>query len=310
MSRTLASIALAFLCLFPAWACAGSSEYCDPLQDLSAEAQDRMIRVAALVKRELEAAGQPTALVSRTGLHLGWLGQRYSHAGVSLRESEVTPWSIRQLYFSCDEKRPRLYDQGISGFVVGAQDEEGGYVSIVTLPEEAARKLDQAARSNREALALLSPNYSANAYPYSTLYQNCNQWLAELLAFAWTQEKAAAPDREQAQHWLHEQGYTPTEIEVWRPLLWLAHGYEWLNFNDQPDALLSEGRLQFSLPPAVEQYTHKRWPEAQRIEICYTTEHAVVHRGWDNIPDGCPIRDGDEVVSLKQAAAATAPASP
>jgi hypothetical protein len=301
MSRKLASVMLAFLCLLPTWAWAGSSDYCDPSQELSAEAQDRMIRVAALVKRELEAAGQPAALVSRAGLHLGWLEQRYSHAGVSLRESEVTPWSVRQLYFSCDEKRPRLYDQGISGFVVGAQDEAEGYVSIVTLPSEAAQRLATSARSNRNALALLSPNYSANAYPYSTLFQNCNQWLAELLAFAWTQEGNAPPDRQQAQDWLREQGYQGTELDVWPPLIWLAHGYHWLNFNDHPDELLSAGRLQLSMPPAVEQYARKRWPEAQRIEICYTTEHAVVHRGWDNIPDGCPKRDGDEVISLRGA---------
>jgi hypothetical protein len=301
MYRTLASVTLAFLCLLPCSSWADSSDYCDPSQDLSAEAQDRMIRVAALVKRELEASGQPSALVSRAGIQLGWLGQRYSHAGVTLRESEVTPWSVRQLYFSCDEKRPRLYDQGISGFVVGAQEESGGFVSIVTLPPEAAQRLATAARSNSNALALLSPNYSANAYPYSTLFQNCNQWLAELLAFAWTQENGLPPDRLQAQQWLRDQGYQPTEIDVWRPLIWIANGYHWLNFNDHPDELLSEGRLQFSLPPAVEQYAHKRWHEAQRIEICYTTAHAVVHRGWDNIPDGCPQRDGDEVVTLSGA---------
>lgn len=301
MCRTLASVTLAFLCLLPCTSWAGSSDYCDPSHDLSAEAQDRMIQVAALVKRELEASGQPSALVSRAGIQLGWLGQRYSHAGVTLRESDVTPWSVRQLYFSCDEERARLYDQGISGFVVGAQDEGGGYVSIVTLPPEAAQRLATAARSNSNALTLLSPNYSANAYPYSTLFQNCNQWLAELLAFAWTQENGLPPDRLQAQRWLRDQGYQPTEIDVWRPLIWIAHGYHWLNFNDHPDELLSEGRLQFSLPPAVEQYAHKRWPEAQRIEICYTTEHAVVHRGWDNIPDGCPQRVGDEVVSLRGA---------
>lgn len=302
MPQTLASIALAFLCLLPAWSWASSSDYCDAAQDLSAESQDRMIRVAALVKRELEASGQPSALLSRAGIRLGWLGQRYSHAGVTLKDSEVTPWSVRQLYFSCDEKRSRIYDQGVSGFVVGAQDEDIGYVSIVTLPPEASSRLADTAHNNSKALSLLSPHYSANAYPYSTLFQNCNQWLAELLAYAWTGESAQTPDREQAQRWLHEQGYQPTELDVWRPLIWMASGYHWLNFNDHPDALLSEGRVQFSLPPAVEQYARRRWPEAQRIEICYTTEHAVLHRGWDNIPDGCPVREGDEVVSLKPAA--------
>ena len=54
-----------------------------------------------------------------------------------------------------------------------------------------------------EALALLAGEYSANAYAYSTRYQNCNQWLVELMASAWG---ADAPRREDAQRWLRERG--------------------------------------------------------------------------------------------------------
>ena len=41
------------------------------------------------------------------------------------------------------------------------------------------------------ALALLGREYSANAYPFSPRYQNCNQWVAELLATAWRPAGAA-----------------------------------------------------------------------------------------------------------------------
>lgn len=298
MRLSTASVALAFLCLAGLPAQAASLNYCDPGQSLDVDGQDRMIRVAAIVKRELEATGRQAALVARSGLSLGWIGQRYSHAGVSSRASANAPWSVRQLYYACDEQRPRIFDQGMSGFVVGTYDATLGYVSIVTLPPEAAQKLDAAARDNATALAMLGPDYSANAYPYSTLYQNCNQWLAELLAAAW-RDAPALPDRQQAQAWLQTQGYLPTEIQVWRPVLTVAHLFSWLNFNDHPDSLLSKGKLRVSLPPDLEQFARKLWPEAQRTEICYTTEHVVIHQGWDSIPDGCEAGANDRVIALK-----------
>ena len=298
MRQPTASIVLAFLCLTGLSAQAASLNYCDPGQSLNVEGQDRMIRVAAIVKRELEATGQQAALIARSGLSLGWIGQRYSHAGVSSRASANAPWSVRQLYYACDEQRPRIFDQGMSGFVVGTYDATLGYVSIVTLPPEATQKLDAAARDNATALAMLGPDYSANAYPYSTLYQNCNQWLAELLAVAW-RDTPAQPDRQEAQAWLQAQGYQPTELRVWQPLLAVARLFSWLNFNDHPDALLSQGTLRFSMPPALEQFARKLWPEARRTEICYTAEHVVIHHGWDNIPDGCVASEGDTVIALE-----------
>ena len=295
MRLLLASFALAFLCL-PAQA--SSLDYCDPSHVLDTASQDRLIRVAAIVKRELEASGQPAALVARSGLALGWLGERYSHAGVSSRASSNAPWSVRQLYFSCDEQRPRIFDQGMSGFVLGVHDASEGYLSIVTLPPEAARRLDEAARHNATALSVLGLDYSANAYPYATRYQNCNQWLAELLATAWADDSSVPHNRQQAQDWLSTQGYQPTELQVWRPVLAVARLFPWLYFDDHPDALLSEGKLQVSLPPALEQLARKLWPEAQRMEICYTPAQVVIHRGWDHIADGCVAREGDTVIAL------------
>lgn len=303
MRLLLASVMLAFLCL-PAQA--SSLNYCDPSHALDTASQDRMIRVAAIVKRELEATGQPAALVSRSGLALGWLGERYSHAGVSSRASSNAPWSVRQLYFSCDEQRPRIFDQGMSGFVLGVHDAAEGYLSIVTLPPEAARRLDEAARHNATALALLGPDYSANAYPYATRYQNCNQWLAELLAAAWA-DSPVPLNRQQAQDWLLTQGYRPAELQVWWPVLAVARLFPWLYFDDHPHALLSEGKVQVSLPPALEQMARKLWPEAQRMEICYTPTHVVIHRGWDNIADGCVARQGDTVIALDKQAASGEP---
>ena len=100
------------------------------------------------MKAELDQSGAQMALVSRSGLALQRLDQRYSHAGVSLKASDNTPWSVRQLYYACDEQRPRLFDQGMSGFVMGANDPDEGYLSIVLLPR-CGRRADRARRARR-----------------------------------------------------------------------------------------------------------------------------------------------------------------
>ena len=55
---------------------------------------------------------------------------------------------------------------------------------MLLLPAAEAAQLEQAALDRRRALGLLGASYSANAYAFGLRHQNCNQWLAELLASA------------------------------------------------------------------------------------------------------------------------------
>ncbi|MBC7917347.1 MAG: DUF2145 domain-containing protein [Rhodoferax sp.] len=284
---------------------ASSLNYCQPNAEPTAAVQDRLIQVAAIVKQTLDGSGQTLALVSRSGLALQRLGQRYSHAGVSLKASPNTPWSVRQLYYACDAQRPKIFDQGMSGFVLGAEDPAEGYLSIVLLPPEGAAALERAALDERQALQLLSANYSANAYAFSQRYQNCNQWVAELLAAAWsTFTPETSPDteptsRSRAQRWLQAEGYLPTVLRVgWQPLMWLARQLPWLHSDDHPQEDLAAAQFRVSMPQSIELFVRARWPDAQRIEVCYTESHVVVRRGWEPIADGCIATEGDEVRPL------------
>ena len=116
--------ALTALTALPAQA--ASLRYCDAHTEVDAAVQDRLIQVAGIVKTELDRSGQSVALVARSGLALERFDQRYSHAGVSLKASANAPWSVRQLYYACDEQRPRIFDQGMSGFVLGVHDPAEG----------------------------------------------------------------------------------------------------------------------------------------------------------------------------------------
>ena len=274
-------------------------DYCNGPSEPGAALQDRLISVAGIVKAELDQSGQSLALVSRSGLALQRLNQRYSHAGVSLKLSSNTPWSVRQLYFACDEQRPRLFDQGMSGFVMGANDLAEGYVSIVLLPPDAAAELERAALDDRLALELLGASYSANAYAFSARYQNCNQWLAELMAIAWGQLASGDGARGRAQQWLIDAGYTPTVFDVgWRPLMWLASQLRWLHSDDHPEEDIEAARFRVSMPESIEAFVRAQMPGARRVELCYTPQQVVIRRGWEPIAAGCQPAVGDEVVAL------------
>ena len=113
--RVLQSLALAAsLGQSATTAYAESLRYCDQQAEVDTATQDRLIQVAGIIKTELERSGQRVALVSRSGLALARFDQRYSHAGVSLKASLNAPWSVRQLYYACNEQRPRIFDQGMS----------------------------------------------------------------------------------------------------------------------------------------------------------------------------------------------------
>jgi len=287
---------------------AGLLPYCQVQPDLSAAQRDTLLQVAAVVRQELQRAGTPAALVSRSGLDLRRFGQRYSHAGISLAASPSVPWSVRQLYFDCDERRARLFDQGLAGFLLGQHDARVGFVSLVMLPEAAARPLAQTALDDARALAVLGAHYSANAYAYSTRYQNCNQWVAELMAAAWgtlsprSQEQGSTPEafRAQAQQWLREAAYRPSPMTLRpRALVFAAPFIPWVQLDDHPETALQDQIFEVSMPASLEAFIRQREPAAQRVEVCHTGSRIVVRRGWTPLNDDCVAEPGDEELALQ-----------
>ncbi|MES2949639.1 MAG: DUF2145 domain-containing protein [Pseudomonadota bacterium] len=302
LTRLATRSVLALVCAVAGHGASASSLlFCKGQTEPSAEVQDRLIQVAGIVKAELEASGHHMAIVARSGLALQRFDQRYSHAGVSLKASPNTPWSVRQLYYACDEQRPRIFDQGMSGFVLGANDPAEGYVSIILLPPSAAEALERTALDERQALRLLGGRYSANAYAFSQSYQNCNQWLAELLASAWGHLPPVEDGaRGQAQQWLQAQGYVPSAIGLgWGPLAWLAGLLPWLHHDDHPTQNIADAQYQISMPASIADFVHNRLPDARRIEVCYTPQHVVVHHGWEAIAPGCQPGVKDIVTPLQ-----------
>jgi hypothetical protein len=278
---------------------AGALRLCADHEALSPAEKDRLFRFGAIVKAELEQSGERIALIARSGLNLARFGTRYSHAGLTLKASTNTPWSVRQLYYACDEERPRIYDEGMSGFVLGTDEPAVGYISLVFLPPLAAATLEAAALDNRQALQVLNARYSANAYPYSLRYQNCNQWVMEVLALAWAPLPATPTARQDAQQWLQARGYTPSVMDVGsRLLMALGNTMPWLHSDDHPDEDLAQALYRVSMPASIEAFVRQEVPAARRVEICHNQRQVVIHRGWDAVAEGCQPGPDDTVIAL------------
>jgi hypothetical protein len=299
MLARLAAAAL-LLCASAA-ASAGLPTFCQQSIDISAAEQDRVLRFASVVKGELERSGDAVALIARAGLDLSRFGQLYSHAGIALRDNPGGPWAVRQLYYACDEARPRLFDQGVAGFALGADTPSRGHVSLLFLPRQDGALLAQAALDKRLALALLSGQYSANAYAYGTRYQNCNGWVAEMLASAWGRLDATRQPREHAQAWLRTQGYTAGPVKI--PSHWMMFAGQFVplvHVNDHPVEDLHALALQVSVPASIEAFVHKQAPQTRRVQLCHDSRRIVLRRGWEELGAACEPGPGDEVISLAQ----------
>lgn len=276
-----------------------SARYCDRTDRSDPRAQDRMLRFAGIVRDRLSADAGEIALISRSGVDLDRFATRFSHAGVAIRGGEGLRWSVRQLYYACDEGRPRLFDQGIAGFLFNEDSPGTGYVSIVMLPPAAAGSLVAVARDDTRALRLLAGRYSANAYPFSTKYQNCNQWVAELIAAAWGGLADGDDLRARAQAWLAGQRYEPTTLSVDSHWLKFASGFvPLLYFDDHPEDERLSLSVRLSLPDSIEAFVRAQVPGARRIELCHAPGRVVIRQGWSSIDTGCVPREGDEVIAL------------
>lgn len=281
---------------------AGALRLCGDTDRLDATQRDRILRLAALVRATLDAADAPVAIVARAGLALDRFGEAYSHAGFALRDGPGGRWAVRQLYFDCQAGRPGLFDQGLPAFLLGAEQPDGNRLSVVLLPQRTAEGLRTAVGDDARALRLLHPHYAANAHAWSVTYQNCNQWVVEMLAEAWSDGSATNADadpRRQAQAWLRQAGYEPAMLDVGSPWLMVAGLFvPWLRRDDHPPDDLDAMRFRVTMPSSIERFVRQRIPQARRIEFCRLGERVVVRDGWTPLPPGCAAGPDDREVAL------------
>jgi hypothetical protein len=311
---------IAGLLLTPPALASASPVLCTTPATLTAPQQDRLLRMSAAIKGVLATSGSRVALIARNGTNLDRLGVHFSHAGLALADNGLGAWGVRQLYYHCEEAAPRVFDQGLAGFLGGTDDADHAAVSLVLMQGEPARQLEAAARDDTLASALVAPSYSASAYAWRTTHQNCNQWLVELMAAAWAPLSTAwaplgtpwAPLnastalRTQAQTWLAAQGYEPQPLKLHSHLLMMAAPFvPFVRLDDHPIDDLHALQLHVSLPASMERFVRRLQPHAERVVVCLDADRVVVQRGWHDRPgataqERCTPQPNDQIIEASR----------
>jgi len=276
-----------------------SARFCDETQTFDASAQSRMLRLAALIRSTVQSSGRQLAVVSRSGVDLSRLGISFTHSGVLLADGARLPWSVRQLYYACEQARPFLYDQGLAAFLFGSDNPVGTRISLLMLPAEASQSLRLAALNHQTIMTLLADTYTANAYPFSTAYQNCNQWVVELMASAWGRLPAGEDLRARAQGWLKSQGYAPQPVVLDSYLIKFAASLSpMIRLDDHPERERNGLQFSLSLPRSIEAFVKDQWPETIRIEFCQHDDQVTIRQGWQALDAQCSPGDQDRQIRL------------
>jgi hypothetical protein len=157
----------------------------------------------------LERSNAELAIIGRIGSDLSEYGLRYSHAGFVWRDHPQGRWLVVHMLNQCGTAHSDLFDEGLGSFFL---DDPLIYETLLVIPSASTqRKLARALGSDLPR-RLYEPAYSMIANPWSTRYQNSNQWLLEVLAASLTDEAPA--NRGKAQELLHVQRYVPAVIHL------------------------------------------------------------------------------------------------
>lgn len=177
-----------------------------PEQEARNESMDRILRLSTLVRERLEQSGASIAYIARAGIDLREYGLVFSHLGLAWRDHPKGRWFTFHLLNPCNTDKSELADHSLEDFY---KVELFTYDAAVVVPSPEVQLRLLKAFFSPLAATLHHPVYNMISYPYSTRYQNSNQWVLEVTAAGLGPENLIQ-NRYQAQTWLKENGYEPT----------------------------------------------------------------------------------------------------
>ena len=207
--RTRAIVCVLAGALLAAPALAGRS--CEA-QKLTARVLENGLAMAYKTQQALEASGETVVVLARSGQDLSKYGLRYSHFGFAYQQPDGKGgnlWRVVHKLNACGTAVADIYRQGLGEFFL---DDPWRYEAAWVAPNaELQRRLLPVLQDDTAVLRLHNKAYNMVSYPWSTRYQQSNQWVIETLALA---AEPGITTREAAQAWLRFKGYEPTTLKL------------------------------------------------------------------------------------------------
>ena len=227
MRRTL--LVLAALAAHASFVMAGQP--C-PEQPARNEQMDKILRLSTMVRETLEKSGASVAYIARAGIDLKEFGLVYSHIGLAWRDHPKGRWFTFHLLNPCNTDKSELADHSLEDFY---KVDLFTYDALVAVPSNEVQLRLLKSFFSPLAATLHHPTYNMISYPFSTRYQNSNQWVLEVTASALGPDNAIQ-NRYQAQMWLKDNGYKPTLAYISRLRRWGGQAVSpHIHFDDHTD---------------------------------------------------------------------------
>lgn len=223
----------------------------------------KAMKLAERTLAALDKSGARVALIARVGQDLSKYGLRYSHMGYAWRDHPQGRWLVVHELNQCGTAKSALFDQGLGNFFL---DDMFAYESRIVVPGPAAQARIVAMLASTAPLRLHDPRYNMLAFPYSTNYQNSNQWLLE--TYAASVSDMPIDGRAQAQAWLKLAGYQPITLDIPAMTRLGARMFRAnVSFDDQPFERRMAGRIDTVTVDSVVRFVHQRDPQAWEISV-------------------------------------------
>jgi hypothetical protein len=180
---------------------------CDA-KPVTAQSIDRGLQLAEKTRIALDKTGAKVVVLARAGQDLSKYNVRFSHLGLAYKTTDGK-WLVLHKLNSCGSDEASIYRQGLGEFFL---DDLFRYQAAWIAPTpEVQTRLYTTLTDPRASLALHVKPYNMLAYPWSTKYQQSNQWAIETLASAMDSNITS---RTQAQAWLQLRRFEPTTIRL------------------------------------------------------------------------------------------------
>ena len=211
MKRYLISLAMAAMLLWQTpLALAGRS--CEEQKPPSPQTIVKGLELAEKTWRALDKdfaeRGTQVVVLARAGQDLSKYKLAYSHLGWAYRQPNGQ-WLVAHKLNTCGTATAQLYRHGLGEFFL---DDLFKYEAAWVVPTRQVQDMMLPVLKDKARLkSLHSPAYNMVSYPWSTRYQQSNQWAIETMAAALD---AQITNRDQAQSWLKKSGYQPSTLEI------------------------------------------------------------------------------------------------